>query len=662
MKRAFLASIALAMPQMALAQETSNEIIVTAARDPQRVRTPAITLDREAIDERAPAAIADLFRSVSGLSLRTNSRGEAVIRVRGAEERQTTVFLDGAPLATPWDGRVDLALLPAGLIGGIEIVKGASPIEYGANAVGGVVDLRTITAGDRPSVQAEAQTGTYGIVNASVLASLPLDDRFSLVAGFGQLKRDAERIAYRGSVPFDPSLSRRRTNTDVSAQSLFLATGYEAGPVALRLSFLKANVERGIAAQGDLDPALSTPRYWRVPDWHLNQLTGTMRWSLSNEANLRLTGWRQWFDQSIDAYSDATYTQLRSREDGRDRTSGARAVFTLGTGATTVRLSGNVQASTHRQIDSLTTTGLAQDFRASPPLLFRQWLFSGGAELDHKFGDAVKASIAVSVDCAETPLTGDKPAQPSLTAAGFVGALRWAATPTLNISASLGRRNRFPSPRELFGESLGRFLSNPNLKPERALLGDLTLAWRPSDAFELSSTAWFSDADNIVAQRIIVVDGVNRRQRFNTKGSFTYGWETTATAHLTEDFRAELNVALQQGKSRRERDGTRQALLQRPGRQIIAALDWNATNRLDLRAELQNIGPASDLADSGELARLPGATSLNLRAFWKIGEIKALGNLTFAALIDNAIDALILPQLGLPAPGRTFRIGIRLTP
>jgi hypothetical protein len=68
------------------------------------------------------------------------------------------------------------------------------------------------------------------------------------------------------------------------------------------------------------------------------------------------------------------------------------------------------------------------------------------------------------------------------------------------------------------------------------------------------------------------------------------------------------------------------------------------------------------LADSGELARLPGVTSLNLRAFWKIGEIKALGNLTFAALIDNATDALILPQLGLPAPGRTFRIGIRLTP
>jgi iron complex outermembrane receptor protein len=68
------------------------------------------------------------------------------------------------------------------------------------------------------------------------------------------------------------------------------------------------------------------------------------------------------------------------------------------------------------------------------------------------------------------------------------------------------------------------------------------------------------------------------------------------------------------------------------------------------------------LADSGELAGLPGSTSLNLRAFWKIGEIKALGNLTFAALIDNATDALILPQLGLPAPGRTFRIGIRLTP
>ncbi len=662
MRRTLLISIALTSPQLAYAQGAPNDIIVTASRDPQRVRSPSITLDREAIDERAPAAIADLFRAVSGVSLRVNSRGEAVVRVRGAEERQTTVFLDGAPLATPWDGRVDLALLPAGLIGSVEVVKGASPIEYGANAVGGVVDLQTITAREQFAVRGEAQVGTYGTINASALASAPLGNGFSVVAGFGHLKRDAERIADPASVPFDPTSSRRRTNTDLSALSLFAAGEYDAGPLGLRISVLDADVERGIAAQGDLNPALSSPRFWRYPDWHLTQLTGALRWQLSDNAMLRITGWRQYFDQTIDAYRDSTYTALRSREDGRDRTTGARAVFTFGKGATTLRLSGNAQTSTHVQIDSATATGLARDYIARAPLAYRQRLFSGGAEVDQQLTDKVKATLGMSVDRAETPLTGDKPAQPSSTSLGFLGAVHWNPLSSLEITASLGRRNRFPSPRELFGEALGRFQPNPDLKPERALLGDLTVAWRPSDTFQLSSTAWLSDADDTVAQRIVRVGTVNRRQRFNTQGSFSYGLETTATAGLTENLRAELSVALQDGRSKREASGTRQPLLQRPGRQITAALDWNATDALDLRAEVQNMGSATDLADNGAFVRLPGATSLNFRAFWKVVEVASFGTFTLTASLDNASDALILPQLGLPSPGRTFRFGIRLTP
>jgi iron complex outermembrane receptor protein len=662
MKRVLLGIIALAMPQLAMAEDDAGDIIVTAARDPQRVRSPAITFDREAIDDRAPAAVADLFRSVSGLSLRVNSRGEAVVRVRGAEERQTTVFLDGAPLATPWDGRIDLALLPAGLIGAVDIVKGAPPLEYGANAVGGVIDLRSIATGTRSQVHAEAQAGTYGIANASLLASLPIDDRVSVVAGFGMLEREAERIADPSSVPFDPSTSRRRTNTDLSTRSLLIAGTYEAGPVELRLSVLDADVERGIAAQGDLDPALAAPRFWRYPDWRLTQVTGAMRWQLSDTATLRLTGWRQAFDQTIDAYRDASYTALRSREDGKDRTWSSRAVLTLGVGATTLRLSGSAQTSTHVQTDSQTATGSARDFLASPALAFRQRLLSAGAEADQSLTETLNATVGFGIDHAETPLTGDKPAQPASTSLGFLGALRWNASPTLAVTASLGRRSRFPSPRELFGEALGRFQPNPGLKPERALLGDLAFAWQPSGTLRINSTIWLSDADGTLAQRIVRICAIDRRQRFNSRGSFSYGLETTATAHMTADLRAELSFALQDGRSKREPDGTRPPLLQRPGRQIAIALDWNATKALDLRAELQNIGPATDLADNGAFDRLPSATSINLRAFWTVADMKSLGKLLVTTSVDNATDTLILPQSGLPAPGRTFRLGIKVTP
>ena len=80
--------------------------------------------------------------------------------MRGSEERQTAVFLDGAPLVVPWDGRIDLGLIPAGLIGRIEIRKGAVPIEYGTNAVAGVVDLQSRSGAEGSRVFGTAQAGT----------------------------------------------------------------------------------------------------------------------------------------------------------------------------------------------------------------------------------------------------------------------------------------------------------------------------------------------------------------------------------------------------------------------------------------------------------------------------------------------------------------------
>lgn len=644
----------------AFAETPTDDIIVTAARGEHRVTAPALVLDGAALDERAPQAVADLFRSVPGVQMRVNSRGEAVVRVRGSEERQTSVFLDGAPLVTPWDGRVDLALLPAGLVGRVSVIKGATPLEYGANAVAGVVDLGTIATGDRFSLRAEAQAGTGGIGSGSVVLAAPLADGLSLVAGGAVLSRDGERIADRSAVPFDPATGDLRTNTDLDGTSSFAALGYDGGDNAIRLSWLHADVERGIAAQGDLDPAVSSPRYWRYPRWSLDQITLAGRLRLSETLTLRATGWQQWFGQTIHAYRSSSYTTLRAREKGDDRTSGLRATLTGDWGGTVIRLSGTAQTSTHDQLDATTSTGLASGFVDGPELRYRQNLYALGMEADRKIADGLDTTIGIGFDRAETPLTGDKPAQRASDAMSFYGGLRYAPSDTLRLTASLGRRSRFPSPREMFGEALGRFLVNPDLAPERSLLGDLSAQWRMNESTKLEATLWFSDNDGTISQRVVRVGGVNRRQRYNMAGSFAYGAEASLNAQLSRGLTLELGAAIQRGRARVEPDGTRPVLLQRPRHQLTAALDWSPLTALDLRAEVVNGGSAQDLADSGATIRLPGYTAINLRGFAMVGEVKGMGPLALFVIADNVGDALILPQTGLPAPGRTLRIGIRI--
>lgn len=644
----------------AIAETPSDTIIVTAARGEHRVMAPSLVLDGAALDERAPQAVADLFRAVPGVTMRVNSRGEAVVRVRGSEERQTTVFLDGAPLATPWDGRVDLALLPAGLIRQVSVVKGAAPLEYGANAVAGVVDLNTVLAGERFSICAEAQAGTGGIGSGSAMIAAPLGSGFSLAAGGAIISRDGERIADRSAVPFDPATDRRRTNTDLDGTSSFAALGYGDGDNGIRLSWLHADVTRGIAAQGDLDPALSSPRFWRYPRWSLDQLTLGGRLRLADDVALRVTGWQQWFGQTIHAYRDSSYTALRSRERGDDRTSGLRATLTGDWGATALRLSGTAQTSTHVQRDASTATGQASSFVDGPELRYRQRFYSLGAEFDRKLAGRLDATLGIGIDRSETPLTGDKPSQKPTDAMSFYGALRYTPSDDIRLSASLGRRSRFPSPRELFGEALGRFLVNSDLKPEQALLGDLSARWQLRDETRLEATFWFSDNDGTISQRVVRVTGVNRRQRYNMAGSFAYGMEASLNTRLSSSLTAELGGALQRGHARREPDGSRPTLFQRPRHQLTAALDWSPIPALDLRAEAVNGGPAHDLADSGATIRLPGYTALNLRGFATLGQIRDVGPLAAFVIADNVTDALILSQTGLPAPGRSVRVGIRI--
>lgn len=648
-------------PVLTLGQSYGSieEIVITAQRGDSRVSSPAFVLDNEAILERQPIAVADIFRNFTGISMRTNSRGDSVVRIRGAEERQTLVFLDGAPLATPWDGRADLSLLPAGLIDRVEITRGAAPIEYGANAVAGAVDLVTFVPEQGSNVRVEARQGSLGLRNINALAGVGLNNGWSFVVGGSMIDRDAERIADKSAIAFDPSGNDERTNTDLSGNTLYAASGYAGDKFFLRASVLHADVERGVAAQGDLDPAVSRVRFWRTPEWRLTQATLNGNWRIGDKADLRFTGWQQWFDQTIDAYTGYSYATLSEREQGSDRTAGARLVLSLPFERANLRIVSTVQESTHDQIDSETVTGDAGGLVADPELRYRQRLITGGIELDVPLADALVSTFGIGIDRAETPLTGDKPEQASLSAAGWSAGLKWLASDKWSVAATLGKRSRFPTPRELYGVALGRFLLNPDLEPERSLLGDVSVEYAATDSLSLDTALWFNRSDDTLSQRVVDVNGESRRQRYNTNGSMTYGIEAAMNYSILNNLRAEVSIALQDGEMERDDSGEREPLLQRSKEQGRLALDWQPTSALDLRAELMHNGRAYDLNDDGDVTQLPASNSVNLRGFYKLGQWWRQDVMLTAAM-DNLTDELMLPQLGLPAAGRSFHVGVRI--
>jgi iron complex outermembrane receptor protein len=587
--------------------------------------------------------------------VRTNSRGETVVRIRGSEERQVQVFLDGAPLSVPWDGRADLGILPAGMIGSVSITPSAAPIEYGPNAVLGVVDLTSVTP-ERSGVRsAQVEGGAFAALAASAVGGVRTKDTMLVLAG-SHMTRDGVAASDVSAIPYAPRNDDLRLNTDQRVTSFFGAAGRQWTSGLLRVSLLSANSKRGIAPEGHLDPALDRPRYWRYPEWKFNQLSVNARADLPSAISLRATAWLQRFEQTIDSFANATYSSLDAREQDEDETLGGRVSLNLISGRWGGRLVGNAQSSTHRQIDT-SFPGPS----AAPASEFRQDLQSLGAEADYSPIPQVALSIGASYDHVSSPKTGGRAAQPDLSDWAFSAAARWTPHEEWTLSSTLGRRTRFPTLRELYGEALGDFIINPNLTPETATLGDLTASWVPRRfALELEVTAWASRLEGTLARRSVVVGGTRFRQRYNQAGAEGYGLEALAVWRAATGLQLEWNGGFQSLRAERETSGARPTLYQRPDHQTSFSIDAQPSVRVDLRAELEHIGPAKDEGSSGEVVSLPSSSQVNLRLYYRINRLASEDKWLVYVSIENVSDALVLPQLGLPAPGRTYRVGLRL--
>lgn len=634
----------------ASAEYSIEEVVVTAPQRERRALQPAIEIDQAQIQERAPVALTDIFKGLPSLGIRTNSRGEAVLRLRGSEERQTGIYLDGAPLSVPWDGRVDLSALPGGIVESVRITASAAPIEYGPNSVLGVVDIQTPVDLEPGLDSMQAEIGTEDSGSLSAVAATRAGGVDWLLGG-GYRRVGGEAISDVSVIPFGPVADGARANTDLESASLFVAAGKEFDRGVARLSLLSVDAERGIANAGHIDPASGSPRYWRYPHWRFDQLTFNSVFDVGAATSLRSTAWFQHFEQTIDQYTDDSYSMLAASEDDKDNTLGLRMVLERPFEAFDLRLVGNAQSTRHSQVD----TDHANEVRG-PLMSWRQDIYSLGAEIDTSVGDNLLLSAAASYDLATTPETGGRESQKDLSDWAASIALQWSPNDSWQVAGTLGQRTRFPSLRELYGEALGQFLVNPDLRPETTMLGDLNFERTSRDgALKFRLSPWIIRIDDTLSRRNVTVDGQRLRQRYNLEGSDGHGIEAGIDWNVERlEFRFHANW--QDLEAAVERDGTRPVLYQRPDLQVTLTLDWLITADWDLFFEIRHVGTALDEDEDGSIRELPTSTALSFRLFRTVHEDES-GRWRVYAGVDNLGDELILPQLGLPQPGRTAMLG-----
>ncbi len=131
------------------AAEVVRQITVTTAsrtEEPVAESTASLeVLTQAEIAVQNPVIASEVLRDLSGVKLlETGTVGSgSALMLRGAAQEQTLILLDGIRLNDPFRGGFDFGSFTLDGIAQIEVVRGGKSALYGADAIGGVVHLKT---------------------------------------------------------------------------------------------------------------------------------------------------------------------------------------------------------------------------------------------------------------------------------------------------------------------------------------------------------------------------------------------------------------------------------------------------------------------------------------------------------------------------------------
>jgi iron complex outermembrane receptor protein len=621
---------------------------------------------------RPAPTLEQVLREMPLIQIRQNSRGEAQPALRGGEDRQIAVLMDGVPLTLSWDARTDLSVIPLTSAQRISLIRGLSSVLHGPNVLGGVIEVDVARGAERHvaprPLQLDMSLDHSGAKSLGATGGKLFETSggtWVFRAGAGHQARDGFVLPESAEEQDDlnPLFLTEdgdlRLNTDSERFDGFFSARFRSEEgVWMSLSTSGFKEERGVAPEAHV----IEPRLWRYPEQ--TRLIS----AFSAGTGQRTTPWGEGdlevslgFDAGstkIDEFASEAYQEVTGGEDADDQT-------------VTVRLLGDHSLGTQGELrGAFTYADINHDevLDGIEENSYRQRLWSLGAEAefgidgekDFLGSRGTRVSFGAVLDGADTPESGNKPPLGSLTDwGGRLGFTTLASMDGLLFHGAVSRRTRFPALRELYSGALGRFLPNPELRPEVLTAGEMGFTLS-GVGVELQAVGFYQSlADGIVRTSVSTPEGKKYRRINQDKirsrglellasGSFgPLGWSGDFTFQRTR------GVSENGDEARLEYEpaaaGKISAYVPLPG-----GVQGSASARYMGRQFCENpeLGGLEPFDSSRHL-------DLGMRRAFGAGQ-GVLGRAEASLNLANATDSVVMDQCGLPQPGRTLRLQLRI--
>ncbi|CAG9224435.1 TonB-dependent receptor domain-containing protein [Burkholderia vietnamiensis] len=574
----------------------------------QRYATTQV-LTRADLERLSPSepSITQALATLPGVTVSSNGGpgSSASVSIRGSSASQVAVFIDGIPIGSPTTGIAPWADLPTEAFERVEVISGPAAASFGANAMGGVVQLFTRRAAGQPNQTSvsfgggsnktfDTQLRTSGTVPstgplAGLTYSLGLHDYNT--AGIDATQpvlpyHEAGRNPYHAQ-DLDARLGYARDNWSVSTFALYHRSDLSYDNAGFANRQLDHQLTTGVAFHLDI-----------TRDTQFAQSFGyasDRQFLYANDPTIPT-------DQ-IDSQRISVSTSLTHQEHGF-------RLFGL-------PLSGE--------------TKLAYDFTREQAFLPADLPDGIPTRNDSAFSlhqSATLGSVTMFVAGRHEIIMG------KAVNTGNV-ALSWAITPVYAARVSYGNAFRLPSFNDLYYPGYG----NPNLNPERS--DSVEAALDANTAYGTFSAAIYDTrVNNLIAYNPATFSPMNIGR------AHIRGIDLSYKGTIGRSTPVSIAVGILNPQ-----DVTNESWLSRRPRQTFSASVDHTWDELRLHAlstgaTLSYGGTTFD--DPANTTYLPSYLSVNLRASYKVN-----AHLTVSATLSNLFDRQYMTAYGYNTLGRT---------
>jgi iron complex outermembrane recepter protein len=607
-----------------------GEIEVTANKD---YRLNSISISEADFRMQNSFTAFDALRFRTGIFASVSGKNEARLSIRGFDQRQISVMIDGAPVYIPYDGSFDLNTLQLAGFSRVSVSKSTPSILYGPNSMGGSINLITENPVKPFSARLLYQNGSSQNLNIGLNG---IFSRFYWIASFGLSESDGFTLPKKFSSTANEDGSKRDNSSFNSKSGILKFGSYLSDNLNMALTLSHTDNSKDIP----VNVYTARPRYWKYSEWNKSLANLMLTSSLSSYVTLKGNVFFEKFRNVLDSYDDNTYTTQTKKSSFHSTYDDHSYGLNLSSYISTEILPLTKIIFLYKRDTHKEQSNYNQPFRR-----YEAEMLTAGIEEEFYFTSKLISTAGISYDRMVPVFAENNSLRPSGSAINGNLGLRYNLSVNSNLYMNAARKSRFPTLKEFYSELLGSYLANPELSAEQNYSVETGAV---SEFYEITIAAalFYNDVSNLI--QVVSLPG-NVRQYQNIDKAELKGIELEMGYMFPF-----VNTALSYNYLSARNTADNSYLPHRPAEVINLLLNKNYESGFEWNTETSFISKQHSFnSDTGELVRLSDYLLLNARIAYRV--------FSYASIylrVNNITDKLYETEYGFPQPGREFFAGI----